>query len=283
MLRADPSRRLAVVLGTHEVASAVAVLLHRAAHAVVLAHDPNPPVIRRGMAFHDALYDDVAVVEEVVGRRADRFVEIAPVLAGPATVAVTRLGLLDLIVHGCPDVLIDARLHKRTETPDLRHLAGVAVGLGPGFTVGVNCDVAVETRPVSPVRPVTAGRTEAADGVPSRLGGVGRERFVYSQAAGRWHSAVEIGKRVFVGFPVGHLGGVPVLAPMDGILRGAVRDGLEVPAGVKLIEIDPRGREARWTGLDERPRRIAEATLAAVRLWRCPLATGLVLTYARDR
>lgn len=283
MFRPDPTRRLAVVLGTNEIASAVAVLLRRAGDAVVLAHDPNPPVIRRGMAFHDALYDDVAAVEEVVGRRADRFVDLAPVLAIPDTVAVTRLGLLDLIVHGRLDVLVDARLHKRAQTPDLRHLAGVAVGLGPGFAVGANCDVAVETRPVSPVRPVTEGRTEAADGVPSRLGGVGRERFVYSAAAGRWRSAVEIGRRVFVGFPVGHLDGVPVPAPMDGILRGAVRDGLEVPAGVKLIEIDPRGRQARWTGLDDRPRRIAEATLAAIDLRARPLATGRVLTYAGDR
>lgn len=283
MFRSDPSRQLAVVLGTNEVASAVAVLLHRAGRAVVLAHDPAPPVIRRAMAFHDALYDDVAAVEEVVGRRADRFVDLAPVLAVENSVAVTRLGLLDLMAHGRPDVLVDARLHKREETPDLRHLAGIAVGLGPGFSVGTNCDVAVETRPAVAVRPVTAGRTEAADGVPSSLGGVGRERFVYSAAAGRWRSAVEIGKRVFVGFPVGHLDGVSVAAPMDGILRGSVRDGLEVPAGVKLLEIDPRGRNARWTGLDERPRRIAEATLAAIRLRSEPLASGRILTYARDR
>ncbi|MBK5958013.1 xanthine dehydrogenase [Rhodoplanes elegans] len=283
MFRPDPSRRLAVVLGTNEIASAVAVLLHRAGDAVVLAHDPNPPVIRRGMAFHDALYDDIAVVEEVCGRRADRFLDLAPVLAIPDTVAVTRLGLLDLIVHGRMDVLVDARLHKRAETPDLRHLAGITVGLGPGFAVGANCDVAVETRPVSPVRPVTQGRTEAADGVPSPLGGVGRERFVYSPVAGRWRSAVEIGKRVFVGYPVGRIDGVPVLAPMDGILRGAVRDGLEVPVGVKVIEVDPRGRAARWTGLDDRPRKIAEATLAAIDLKTRPLASARVLTYARDR
>ncbi|NVO15175.1 MAG: xanthine dehydrogenase [Rhodoplanes sp.] len=283
MFRPDPPRPLAVVLGTNEIASAVAVLLTRAGQAVVLAHDPNPPVIRRAMAFHDALYDDVAVVEEVLGRRADRCVDIAPVLALDNSVAVTRLGLLDLMAHGRIDVLVDARLHKRRQTPDLRHLAGIAVGLGPGFLVGANCDVAVETRPAVPVRPVTAGRTEVADGVPSPLGGVGRERFVYSTVAGRWRSAVEIGKRVFVGFPVGHLDGVPVVAPMDGALRGSVRDGLEVPAGVKLLEIDPRGRNARWTGLDERPRRIAEATLAAIRLRAAPLASGRILTYARDR
>ena len=63
---------------------------------------------------------------------------------------------------------------------------------------------------------------------------------------------------------LGHLSGVPVLAPRDGILRGIVRDGSEVPAGVKLLEIDPRGRDAQWTGTDRRGRAIAEATAAAV-------------------
>ena len=47
-------------------------------------------------------------------------------------------------------------------------------------------------------------------------------------------------------------------------LRGVVRDGTEVPARVKLLEVDPRGRHACWTEIDERGRAIAEATLKAV-------------------
>ena len=57
-----------------------------------------------------------------------------------------------------------------------------------------------------------------------------------------------------------------MVAPRDGILRGIARDGIEVPAGIKLLEIDPRGRDAQWTGTDGRGRAIASATAAAVRL-----------------
>ena len=39
---------------------------------------------------------------------------------------------------------------------------------------------------------------------------------------------------------LGHLSGTPVLAPRDGLLRGIVRDGSEVPAGIKLLEITTR-------------------------------------------
>ena len=55
-------------------------------------------------------------------------------------------------------------------------------------------------------------------------------------------------------------------APSMVLLRGLVRDSTAVPAGVKLLEIDARGRDARWTGTDERGRAIAEATIRAIRL-----------------
>jgi len=53
---------------------------------------------------------------------------------------------------------------------------------------------------------------------------------------------------------------------MDGFLRGIARDATFVPQGVKLLEIDPRGRAANWTGSDQRGRAIAEATVRAIRI-----------------
>ncbi|MEY9178697.1 hypothetical protein ABIG06_000404 [Bradyrhizobium sp. USDA 326] len=102
---------------------------------------------------------------------------------------------------------------------------------------------------------------------------MGAERFVHSPFAGRWHTPVEIGTRVYKGLVLGHLSGVPVLAPRDGVLRGIARDGSEVPSGVKLLEIDPRGRGAQWTGTDQRGRAIANATAAAVKLHTAPRIT----------
>lgn len=213
----------AVILGTNEIVSAVAVFLHHAGWAVLLSHDPSPPVSRQGMAFHDALYGGI-------------------------------------------DILVDARMQKRETVPDFRNLARLTIGLGPGFAVGVNCDAAVETRPSGNGTLLYRGMTEPADGIVPLLGGVGAERFRHAEASGRWHTAIPLGKQVFKGMLLGRLGDIPVPAPMDGLLRGSVRDGTEVPAGAKLIEIDPRGRAARWQGIEERARRIAEATFAATGL-----------------
>ena len=192
-----PTRRLprqrcpfVVVLGTNGIASAVSVGLHRDGCSVALLHDPSPPVIRRGMAFHDVLYDDPCILEGITGRRADDWPEVLGALDAPNAVAVTRLALSDLIACRAIDVLVDGRMQKHTMTPDLRHLAGIPVGLGPGFHVGSNCDVAIETHPAKCGKLVEVGATDLADGVPSPLGEVGRERFAYAPVTGRWRTAL---------------------------------------------------------------------------------------------
>jgi hypothetical protein len=263
---ARSSRPLALVVGTNEIASAVAVHLAAAGYALVLSLDAFPPVIRRALAFHDALFGDRAAVEGIEGERAETAAEIASVLAKPGWVAVTPLQLAGLVAILQPRILIDARMQKRRVMPDHRGIAGLTIGLGPNFAVGVNCDIAIETRPVRIGAIVRKGGTDQADGISRALGGVGRERFVYSDRQGVWHTAVDIGMRTFKGFVVGHLDGEPVHAPIDGAVRGIVRDSMTVAAGVKLLEIDARGRDARWTGIDDRGRAIAEATLKAIGL-----------------
>lgn len=261
----NDARPIAIILGTNEIASAVAVWLHRARYSVILSYDPFPPVVRRAMAFHDALFGDRAMVEGVEGERAESMMEIAATFAKPNRVAVTPLHLNDLLAIRTPGVLIDARLQKHCVTPDYRRIAHLTIGLGPNFIVGVNCDIAVETRPAKNGTIIQDGATDAADGIARQLGGVGRERFVYSDQSGLWHTPVDIGMRVFKGFVLGHLNGNPVRASIDGVLRGVARDATLIPASVKLIEIDPRGRQAVWTNTDERGRAIAEATVRAIR------------------
>lgn len=261
-------RLFAIILGTNEIASAIAVQLARGGTCVVLSHDPDPPVIRRRMAFHDALFAGIAQVEDIVGEHLDEAMQVLRVLRGDASrgrrVIVSRLGLVDLLPIRRIDVLIDARLQKRRIRPDLRRLAGLTIGLGPGFSGSSNCDVAIETRPGRIGLVQRDGWTEAADGIASRLGDFGAERFVYSSFVGTWRTSIAIGTHVEKDLVLGHHSGVPIMAPRNGVLRGIIRDGTEVPSGVKLLEIDPRGILAQWTGIDDRGRAIANATLSAV-------------------
>jgi xanthine dehydrogenase accessory factor len=258
------SRRFAIVLGTNEIASAVAVGLTREGFIVVLSHDPFPPVIRRGMAFHDALFDDEVEIDGIRGLRGDSALALLSILSKTRCVAVTPLQVSDLITLSTPEAIVDARMQKHRVTPDLRRVTRLAVGLGPNFTVNHNCDVAIETHPVRTGELVERGATLAADGVARELGGVGAERFLLAPRDGVWRTSLDIGARIFRGFTVGHHDGVPLQARMDGFLRGVARDETFALGGAKLVEIDPRGRAAAWKGMDERGRAIALATVRSV-------------------
>jgi len=261
-------RRLAIVLGTNEIASATAVYLRKGGWSVILSYDPSPPVMRRGMAFHDALFGDPAYVEGIIADRIDFIMEAYDVFACNDRVAITWLGLTDLLVLGSVDLLVDARMQKHAAKPDLRGLAKMAVGLGPGFLVHGNCDVAIETKPGLNGTILMQGLTEPSDGKSIWLGTAGGERFVRAEHEGLWRTSLDLGVRVYKDVVVGHHDGEAVKAPIDGILRGLVRDGTEIPAGAKIFEIDPRsGRAAKWTGMDDRPRQIAAATRRAVEFY----------------
>lgn len=256
---------LAVVLGLNEVATAVAIALHHYGYSIIMSHDPDPPVMRRGMSYFDALFHDLVTVEGVEAVCVEDTLAVRAQAARHDKIAVTRLGLMELLTIGGIELLVDARMQKHNKTPDLRHVASITVGLGPGFTVGQNCDAAIETKPGLEGTALTAGSTLAPDGISRQIGGKGAERFVYSKTSGLWRSALDVGARVYKGFPVGVLEEQTVEAPFDGILRGIVRDGMHVSKGVKLIEVDPRGRKAQWTGIDEKGYAIAQATCSAVK------------------
>lgn len=256
----------AVILGTNELASAIALRLYRGGHLVVLSHDPLPPVIRRGMAFHDTLFDQPILLDGQAAVRVESSFEIIAQHRRAPGILVTELGLVELLTVGVPTLLIDARMQKYQTTPDLRHLARLTIGLGPSFAAGDNCDIAIETRPDKVGLILLSGAPEPADHRPALIAGRGDERFVRAPSPGRWHTALEIGIRVFKDYEVGFVDGLAVVAPFDGIIRGLARDGTEVPAGVKLLEIDPRGRGAVWRGVDARGAQLAKAVMSALAL-----------------
>lgn len=265
--RVDP---LAVVLGTDEVASAVAIRLIRSGHGVVMCHDPDRPVIRRGMSFHDVLWGEMVTLDGVAGVPLESAYELRLGDVAASAVRVSSLGLVDLLPVGPFDVLVDARHGGGSVVPDLRNLAGLAIGIGPFFRSGINCDVAITACPASDLAP-PAGRSTGR--LPrTRTGDPHRIR---AETSGRWHTSLVPGVRVYRGMVLGHLGRTPVTTPQDGMLRGIARDGIEVPEGAEIVEVDTRNRwRARWTGVDDGAAEIADAATRALALHLCVAGTS---------
>jgi len=257
---------IALILGTGDIASAIGRELFLARWGVVMLRDEAVPVMRRGMAFDDALEDGVTQLDGVWGARA-ALPEMLPTLArGREAVVVARLDPAVVIAacRGVARVLIDARMRKYAAPADLRPLADRAIGVGPGFAAGENVDVAIETLPGQEGDIISHGPTATPTGRSVPLGGAKEERFACALIAGRWDPWVVPGTWVEAGTPLGFLGERKLYAPIDGCVRGIVRPMPNgVARGAKLAELDPRPG-APCTGVPPRAGRIAAGVQRAV-------------------
>lgn len=225
------------IQGAGEMASATALCLVRAGYRVVMADLERPLAVRRLVCFAEAVYAGTATVEEVPGSwcppgeatwRDGQVVVVVDPLAG----ALPALR---------PAAVVDARLTKRLPVP-LPHGRVPLIGVGPGFTCGVDADLVVEThRGSGPGRVIDVGGAEPDTGIPGVVAGQTVARVLRSPAAGRLCPRCVIGDLVSAGQTVGEVCGQPVVSALDGLLRGLVHEQAELLAGVKVGDVDPRG------------------------------------------
>jgi xanthine dehydrogenase accessory factor len=144
-----------------------------------------------------------------------------------------------------PQVVIDARLAKRNLDTTL-HDADVVIGLGPGFTAGIDVHAVVETNRGHHLgRVFWTGSAEPNTGVAAEVGGRGAERVLRAPTKGTINWTTAIGDQVVEGQTLGAMADGTVLpAPFSGILRGLIADSVEVPAGMKIGDIDPKCQPA---------------------------------------
>ena len=233
---------LTVIRGGGDLGSGVAYRLHEAGFPVVVTDVPEPTVVRRAVAFGSAIYEGSVEVEGVTGRRAGSVDEAVEIL-GDGDVAVLEDPEATVIETLNPAVVVDAIMAKgKYDTGTRRDDAPVVVGLGPGFEAGADVDAVVETdRGHRLGRVFYEGTASAYDGEPGERRGYTHERVFYAPEAGVWEPTVEIGDLVAAGETVGYVGEAPVETEIEGLIRGLVAPGIEVPEGTKLGDTDPRG------------------------------------------
>lgn len=250
-------------MGCGDVGSAVAHRLFTAGELVALCDLPGSAHARRGMAYTDALFDGEAELEGVRARRVDRVGALRELWRDRAAIPLSTMPERELLADPGFDVVIDATMRRNVRV-DLRSWAPLTLGLGPGFVPGVNCHVAIETRWGPDMGEVLRDAPAAARaGGPKPLDGVGRERFVAAPTSGRWRTSARIGAPVAAGDVVGMLAGQAIRAPLDGTLRGVTRDDVDVRAGQRIVEVDPRAIPQVF-GLGERPVAVARGVLEAL-------------------
>lgn len=230
---------LAVIRGAGDIATGIALRLWRAGISVVMTDLRAPTAIRRTVCFSQAILFGTYTVEDVTGEFA----------AGPNAVpAILRRGNIPVLADekgACipalkPDAVVDAILAKKNLGTKITD-APVVIGVGPGFTAGVDCHAVVETmRGHYLGRVIWDGSATPNTGIPGLIGGFSGERVLRAPADGVFHQLLEIGAVVKEGDTAGETAGVPMLCTIGGVLRGILADGTPVFKGMKSGDVDPR-------------------------------------------
>lgn len=257
------SERRIVIRGGGDIATGVAWRLHKAGFPVFVLEVARPLAVRRKVCFCEAVWDGTAEVEGVRARRAESPEEAGSVHAG-GEVPV----LVDPDLEGLPalkaDVIVDATLAKKNLGVTM-DLAPLVIGLGPGFTAGVDVHKVVETKRGHNLgRVISKGTAVPNTGVPGNIGGYTTERVLRAPADGVFHTSVELGALVVSGQVVAEVEGQAVRAKIEGMVRGLIRPGITVSRGMKVGDVDPRGKDAFLDTISDKALAVAGGVLEAV-------------------
>ena len=259
-----------LVRGGGDLASGVAWRLHQSGFRVVITELPEPLSVRRKVAFSEAVYEGRCAVEGVQ----------AVLVKGPEEAAgVWNQGFIPVLVDpeaACrhsikPEVIVDAILAKKNLGTSAKD-APLVLALGPGFEAGKDAHFVVEThRGHNLGRLLASGSAAPNTGVPGAVQGITSDRVLRAPASGPWRNAVDIGEMVKKGDVVGTVQGEALYAAIDGVLRGLIRPGITVSKGLKIGDIDPRGKRDFCFTISEKALAIAGGVLE-----------GILRTYGRQ-
>lgn len=259
---------LVIVRGGGDIATGTIMKLYKCGFPVLILEIPNPSAIRRNVAFSEAIYQGTQTVEDVTCYLAKDINEACLLLnEGKLTILVDPDGTC--IENLKPLALVDGILAKKNLGTN-RTMAPITVALGPGFEAGKDVDAVVETmRGHNLGRVIYEGCAAPNTGIPGKIAGFDKERVIHSPAKGILRNVHAITDLVEKDDIIAEIeiedGKVPVLATLNGLLRGLIRDGYPVTKGFKIADIDPRAEEYQnCFTISDKARCIAGGVLEAI-------------------
>ncbi|PKO07575.1 MAG: molybdenum hydroxylase [Chloroflexi bacterium HGW-Chloroflexi-3] len=252
-----------LIRGGGDLGSGVAFRLHRAGWNVVITEIEKPLVLRRTVSYANAIYENEVYVEGITGRFVKDSQDISELINRreiPVLISPERYSFPEYI----PDVIVDARLLKRFVEYHLDSKPMI-IGLGPGFKVGSNCHVVIESNRGHYLgRALWEGEAMSDTGIPGTVSQKSKERVLRAPASGYIQSNTALGTFVKKGDLIGFIDDKPLLAPFDGCLRGLMHDGIYVKEGIKIGDLDPRLDKNLIYFISEKSLAIAGGVLEAI-------------------
>jgi len=255
-------KQLVIIKGAGDLATGIAHRLFRSGFAVIMTELPQPMVIRRTVAFAEAVFSDRSVVEGVVAVKSEVTDVLQLIHRGHIPVLIDPQGLSVTLLK--PLAVVDAILAKKNIGTRLND-APIVIGVGPGFTAGLDVHAVIESKRGHYLgRVLMSGKAFPDSGVPGDIGGYTTQRILRAPCNGIFRGISKIGDQVSAGETVAYVDGQPVVTSITGILRGLLHDQLTVKVDMKIGDVDPRCKVEHCFSISDKARGIGGGVLEAI-------------------
>ena len=254
---------LCLIRGGGDLGTGVALQLKRKGMPVVVSDLENPLAVRRKVSLSSAIIDKKIEIEEITGKKVDdlsnvddfKFTNVVPVL------------ISDILPTFPISVIVDARMQKKPMDTKIDD-AELVVALGPGFFAGKDCHAVIETmRGPDLGKVIWNGHAEKDTGIPGEVGGLTSERLLRSPSNGKIHWIKNIGDLVKKDEVIGSVGDSCIVAGTGGLIRGMIKEGMLLEAGMKIGDIDPRGTNVDVNKVSDKALAVGNGVTEAVTKW----------------
>jgi xanthine dehydrogenase accessory factor len=256
-----------LIRGAGEMASGVAHRLHQSHFKICMLEIDQPLAVRREVSFCEAVYEGEKVVEGVRAKFISKPEQIPSLWKAGKIPLLVDPDLKKTTHYLRPDILIDAIMAKKnlgTKIDD----APLVIGLGPGFTAGKDVHLIVETNRGHHLgKVIRNGTAEQDTGTPGDIGGYTGQRVLRTMKKGVFHPHKAIGDKVNKGSVVAVIDDFPAIAEISGVVKGLLHEGIEVKKGMKVGDIDPRGKRELCFTISDKARAIGGGVLEAILSW----------------
>jgi len=252
-----------LIRGGGEMASGIAHRLQQCHMQVLLTEVAQPTAVRRMVAFAEAVYRGCHTIEGVTAMRVATVGEaLVELQRGTIPLLIDPEATIRHQIH--PSVIVDATMAKKGGDTKISD-ASLVIGVGPGFTVGENAHAVVESnRGYHLGRVIWQGSAEPDTGVPAPVAGHTDARVLRAPRSGQFHSLRAIGDGVQAGEIIGEVDGAPVQCAIAGVVRGMLHDGIQIGAGTKVGDIDPRWEREYCDTISDKARAIGGGVVEAI-------------------
>jgi xanthine dehydrogenase accessory factor len=257
------NNNLVVVRGGGDIASGTIHKLARCGFQVIVLETSQPTVIRRTVSFANAIYEKQFTIEGIKAIKTDSVEDAMNILHnGYIPVLIDETG--KSIEKIQPKIVIDAILAKKNLGTNIE-MANIVIGLGPGFIAGMDVHAVIETnRGHNLGKVILEGKSHPNTGIPGNIQGYTSERVIRSTTSGIVNTKAHIGDIVNKNQCIGYINDTPILATIDGVLRGFIHSGIYVIKDFKIGDIDPRGEIDNCNTISDKARAIGGGVLEAI-------------------